>query len=63
METKLSDADLSEALAIAMEPEAWLKVNSGISDGSYNSEDGARCIRSIRHASAAMELLRKLDLI
>lgn len=55
-------ADLAEALAMAMEPEAWARVNSA-DKTEAKEDDGARVVRAIRHSVAAMMLLDREGLI
>ena len=55
-------ADLGEALAMAMEPEAWARVNSP-DKSEAKDDDAARVVRAIRHSVAVMMLLEREGMI
>jgi len=59
--TYVQRADFGEALAMAMEPEAWARVHGGGHDA--DPEDAAKVIRAIRHSVAVMMLLDREGMI
>jgi hypothetical protein len=61
--TQKEKGDFAEALARAMEPEAWSRINSGEPDECPPNEDSIRALTSIRHASAVMAMLSKEGMI
>lgn len=59
----MTNAELAEALARAMEPEAWERIDNGNPQDRPPEDLAAKSLASIRHATVVMCMLKKEGII